>query len=69
MVVYAVHMAVLCVWSMLQARGRSRLRDRSNDRGALTTEQAIITAALITLAGVLVAAITAAVQNKLPLIQ
>lgn len=67
LVVYAIHMAALSVWSMLQEG--IRLPARRDDRGALTTEQAIITAALIGLATVLVGAITLAVGNKLPKIK
>lgn len=62
LVVYVIHIAALSVLSTLQAG----IRRRIDDRGALTTEQAIITAALIGLAGLLVIAITAAVNNKLP---
>jgi hypothetical protein len=48
---------------------RTRAVNERDERGALTTEQAIITAALIGLAVLVVAAITAAVNNKLPLIR
>jgi xanthine/uracil permease len=48
---------------------RTRAVNQRQERGALTTEQAIITAALIGLAVLVVAAITAAVNNKLPLIR
>jgi hypothetical protein len=48
---------------------RTRAVSKRDERGALTTEQAIITAALIGLAVLVVAAITAAVNNKLPLIR
>jgi len=64
LVAYAINMAVLLVWCIWQ--DGIRLPPRRDDRGALTTEQAIITAALIGLAGALVIAIGAVVNNKLP---
>lgn len=67
LVVHAIHMVALSMWSIWQ--DGVRLPARRDERGALTTEQAIITAALIGLAGLLVFAITAAVNNKLPQIR
>ena len=67
LVVYAVHVAVLSVWASLL--DGSWLSHRRDDRGALTTEQAIITAALIGLATILVGAIGIAVNKKIPLIK
>ena len=67
LVAYAINMAALSVWSIWQ--DGIRLPARRDDRGALTTEQAIITATLIGLAGLLVIAITAVVKDKLPKIK
>ena len=63
-----VTVLVLSSWASLQARARHPRRN-NGDRGALTTEQAIITTALIGLAGLLVVALTAFVQKKLPRIR
>ena len=63
LVVHAIHLAALSMWLVWQ--DGIRLPGRRDDRGALTTEQAIITAALIGLATVLVTAITLAVGADL----
>jgi hypothetical protein len=60
---------VYLVLTVRLANLRARAVNQREERGALTTEQAIITAALIGLAVLVVAAITAAVNNKLPLIR
>ena len=58
---------IVTATALLHIRLADNQRDR--DRGALTVEQALITAALLGLAGLLVTAITLLVKNKIGLIK